>query len=145
MNILRHIKTEFAFALMRLPMKGQWRSFFARIGGVELFGRQHFIGKKVCFDSVAPERIHIGHHVHITEGVLILTHYLDTSSEGIRWTFGDVYIGENVFIGTQSIISKPCSIGNNVIIGAGSVVTKDIPDNEIWAGNPARFIKKRNT
>ena len=33
------------------------------------------------------------------------------------------------------------SIGNNVVIGAGSVVTKDIPDGEVWAGNPARFIQ----
>jgi len=92
---------------------------------------------------VAPERIHIGHHVHITEGVTILTHYLDTKRAGIQWTFGDVWIGENVFIGAHSIISKSCNIGNNVIIGAGSVVTKDIPDNQIWAGNPARFIKQR--
>ena len=54
-----------------------------------------------------------------------------------------MYIGDYSFIGTGTIISKDVRIGRNVIVGAGSVVTKDIPDNEIWAGNPARLIKKR--
>lgn len=34
------------------------------------------------------------------------------------------------------------TIGRNSVVGAGSIVTKDIPDNEVWAGNPARFIRK---
>lgn len=41
------------------------------------------------------------------------------------------------------VICNAVRIGENAIVGAGSVVTKDIPDNEIWAGNPARFIRKR--
>ncbi len=53
-----------------------------------------------------------------------------------------VKIGKNAFIGARSIILKGVNIGKNSIVGAGSVVTKDIPENEIWAGNPARFIKK---
>jgi acetyltransferase-like isoleucine patch superfamily enzyme len=54
----------------------------------------------------------------------------------------EVTIGDNVFIGAHSTILKGVTIGNNAIIGACSVVTKSIPDNEIWAGNPARFIKE---
>lgn len=50
-------------------------------------------------------------------------------------------IGNNCYIGTGSIIMNPVTIGNNVTIGAGSVVTKDIPDNCIVAGNPAKVIK----
>lgn len=55
-----------------------------------------------------------------------------------------IIIKENAFIGGHSIILKGVEIGENSIVGAGSVVTRNIPDNEIWAGNPAKFIKKIN-
>lgn len=51
-------------------------------------------------------------------------------------------IGDNVYIGAESIIMNPVNIGDNVIIGAGSVVTKDIPSNCIVAGNPAKIIRR---
>ncbi len=53
-----------------------------------------------------------------------------------------IIIGDNVFIGAYSIILKGVVIGNNSIIGAGSVLTKSVGENEVWAGNPARFIRK---
>lgn len=53
-----------------------------------------------------------------------------------------VLIKEGAFIGAHSIILKGVTIGRHSVIGAGSVVTKDVPDGEIWAGNPAKFIKK---
>jgi acetyltransferase-like isoleucine patch superfamily enzyme len=55
-----------------------------------------------------------------------------------------VKIGDNVWIGMNSCILPGVEIGDNAIIGAGSIVTKNIPSNEIWIGNPARFIKKLN-
>lgn len=55
---------------------------------------------------------------------------------------GPVVIEDNVFIGSSCTILKNVTIGRNSIVGAGSVVTKSIPADEIWAGNPARFIKK---
>jgi acetyltransferase-like isoleucine patch superfamily enzyme len=53
-----------------------------------------------------------------------------------------IIIKDGAFIGGGSIILKGVTIGENAIIGAGSVVTKDIPPYEIWAGNPAKFIRK---
>ena len=55
-----------------------------------------------------------------------------------------VLIKKNAFIGAHSIILKGVVIGENTVIGAGSVVSTNIPDNEIWAGNPIRFIRKIN-
>lgn len=52
-----------------------------------------------------------------------------------------IIINKGAFVGAHSIILKGVSIGENSIIGAGSVVTKSVPSNEIWAGNPARFIR----
>lgn len=53
-----------------------------------------------------------------------------------------IIIKNNAFIGANCFVCKGVTIGENSIVGACSVVTKSIPDNEIWAGNPARFIKK---
>lgn len=56
-----------------------------------------------------------------------------------------VVIGNNVFIGAGSVILKGVTIGDRAIIGAGSVITHSIGEDEIWAGNPAVFIRKNNS
>ena len=53
-----------------------------------------------------------------------------------------VILKSNCFIGAGSIVLKGVTVGRNSIVGAGSVVTRDIPDNEIWGGSPAKFIKR---
>ena len=54
----------------------------------------------------------------------------------------EITIGDNVWIGGNSVICPGVNIGNNVVIGAGSVVTKDIPDWSLAAGNPCKVIRK---
>lgn len=141
-----HLCSVLAFALMRLPMPRTWRTGFVRLGGVQLKGKRYFIARDVQFDSMYPQNITLHDDVHLTSGVRLLTHMLDTSNpdlEDIHWKEGHIEIGEHAFIGTGSIITGNVRIGRSTIVGAGSVVTKDIPDNEIWAGNPARFVKRR--
>ncbi len=53
-----------------------------------------------------------------------------------------VVIRQGAFIGAHSIILKGVTVGRHSVIGAGSVVVCDVPDNEVWAGNPAVFVKK---
>lgn len=83
--------------------------------------------------------------MQITRGVIILTHGYDWSV--LKGVYGDILgssgkvkIGDNVFIGMNAIILKGVHIGNNVIIGAGSIVNKNVPDNCVVAGNPAKVI-----
>lgn len=99
---------------------------------------------------IAHANIIIKNNVKIGCGVKIYTsdfHSLDpkirASIEDLKYKkVSSVTINSNAFIGAGSIILKGVTIGRNSIIGVGSVVTKDVPDNEIWAGNPARFIRK---
>ncbi len=93
------------------------------------------------FDTIHPEMITIESDVLICMKSIILTHYIDGITG--KFFFGNVYIKRGAFLGANTIIVKPVTIGENAVVGAGSVVTKDIPDGEVWAGTPAKFIKKR--
>ena len=128
----------------RIPMSGRLRARFVKWGGVNIKNpKKTYIGENVVFDSLHPELITIGERVHITLSTVIYTHHLDTTKLDDFWKKGEVKIGDGTFIGAHTIICNSVVIGKNVIVGAGSVVTKSIPDNEIWGGNPARFIKNR--
>lgn len=111
------------------------------------------IGENVGMSSTAiicHNIIEIGNNVQIGGNVVIYDtdfHSLNSSYRKDRMTDVEntktkpVKIGNNAFIGAHSTILKGVQIGENVIVGACSVVTKSIPDNEIWAGNPAIFIR----
>lgn len=85
--------------------------------------------------------IEIGNDVSLAPNVHILAHDASTWWFLEHTKIKNVKIGNRVFIGAGSIIMPGITVGNDVIIGAGSVVTKDVPDNCIHAGNPARFMQ----
>lgn len=60
-----------------------------------------------------------------------------------RTEISPIVIGNDVWIGSRTLIMKGTHIGNGAIVAAGSVVTKDIPPYEIWGGNPAHFLRSR--
>ena len=111
-------------------------------GGVKIMDPKHtFIGTDINWDTVHPDKIIIESGVRLTARSCILTHFINPQTGGFE--SGEVRIKKNAFIGTGTIITKPVTIGERAIVGAGSIVTKNIPDDEVWAGNPARFIRKR--
>lgn len=140
---LSRIKKVIFIHLQHLPMKSRgWRPYFVKLGGVNVKSvNKVFIGEDVLFDTNYPEDIIIEEGVRLTSGVKIVTHFYNPIE--IRYDRGKVRICKGAYIGMNTLIVKPVTIGENAVVGAGSVVTKDIPAGEIWAGNPARFIKKR--
>ena len=91
--------------------------------------------------------ISIGNNVMFAPNVSLFTaaHPIDPElrNSGIEFAM-PIIIGDNVWIGGNSVVMPNVTIGNNVVIGAGSVVTKDIPDNCIAVGNPCRVLRQIN-
>ena len=95
-----------------------------------------------------PHLVQIGDHVRITSNVVFITHdggvwvlrHLNKELADID-RLGSITIGNNVHIGNNAVIMPNVTIGNNVIIGVGAIVTKNIPDNSIAVGIPARVIE----
>ena len=101
--------------------------------------------RHTSIDIQKPHLISIGSYCKITTGVIILAH--DYSISVARRVFGEFIggtaptkIGDNCFLGMNSIILPGTTIGNNCIVGAGSVVGGKYPDNVVIAGNPARVV-----
>ena len=138
-KILFFIARKFPF----LP--AEFRAWLHRMAGVRIARPfKTFIGADVFFDDLFPGDISVGEKTIITEGTRILAHFVDPSWDDFDHMYrGKVIIGSKVFIGMNTVISKPVTIGDGAIIGANSVITKDIPSYTIYAGNPAVFIKNR--
>ena len=84
--------------------------------------------------------IEIGDNVTMAPRVHILCHDASTKTFLNYTKIGRVTIGDNVFIGAESVVLPGVTIGNNVVIGANSTVTHDVPDNTVVAGSPARVL-----
>lgn len=115
---------------------------YAKYIGVK-WGNGGRCSRRVEFGS-EPYLIKIGDNCTITSGVNFVTHdgsaCLAKDEKGRRYYYAPIVVGNNVFIGINSIIMPGVCIDDNVIIGAGSIVTKSIPSGYIVAGNPAKII-----
>jgi acetyltransferase-like isoleucine patch superfamily enzyme len=140
MNILSRI----VFKLrLKIASDHQRAYVYAKYLDIQI-GRGARITGNVTFGS-EPYLIEIGDNVTITQEVKFNTHdggvgVLRQKHPGLN-VFGKIIIGNNVFIGAATQIMPGVTVGNNVVIGAGSIVTRDIPDNVVAAGVPARVIK----
>lgn len=116
---------------------------YARKIGVNMQGKVYIYGKINW--STEPWLITLGRNVHITNGVIFITH--DGGTLLFRGEIPDleitkpITVGSDVYIGNNVMIMPGVTIGSRVIIGAGAVVTRDIPDNSVAVGIPARVIK----
>ena len=118
---------------------------YAKKIGVNMGENLHLYGEVNW--GTEPWLITLGSDVHITNHVSFINH------DGGTLLFRDrvpdleitkpITVGDRVYIGNNVLILPGVNIGNDVIIGAGAVVTRDIPDNSVAVGVPARVIKDR--
>jgi len=110
------------------------RAVFVRVFGMDIHPTAQ-LSLSAKPDMTFPKGVHVGAHSYLAFNTRVLTH------DRTRGLYLHTRIGENCFIGGESIILPGITIGDNCVIGAGSVVTKDVPPRCIAAGNPAKIIR----
>lgn len=133
--------------LLSIIQKHRWNRKIKRLraGGAEIGKNIAWFSNDIVVDESRPYLLHIGDYCKVTKGCVILTH--DYSLSVMRRVYGvwigegqSTFIGDNCFIGMNSIVLMGSHIGNNCIVGAGSIVHGYFPDNVVIAGSPARVI-----
>lgn len=126
-----------------------------KIGAFVEIQKKAVIGKncKISSHTFICSGVKIGNNCFIGHGVVFindnypqsvsLANRLETENEWNK-RFVKTVIEDNVSIGSNCTVLGNIKIGRNSLLGAGSVVTKNIPAGQIWAGNPAKFIRKRS-
>lgn len=92
----------------------------------------------------ATNGIRLGNNIEFGPGVKLISSNHEPTNFSKHLKCKPIVIGNNVWIGANSIILPEVKIGNNVIIGAGSIVVKNIPSNVIAVGNPCNVIKLKD-
>jgi len=113
------------------------------------YGYNIFVGENFSanFDCVILDvcEVRFGDNCMLAPGVHVYTatHPLDPTERNSGKEYAKpIIFGDNVWIGGSAVINPGVSIGDNVVIASGSVVTKDVPNNIVVGGNPAKIIKK---
>ena len=118
---------------------------YARDQGVCIGENCRILGHDKGRFGSEPYLVSLGDHVTITSGVTFLTHdggvWVFRSTEPKLEVVAPIKVGNNVFIGLNTLILPGVKIGDNCVIGAGSIVTKNIPPNSVAVGSPCKPIK----
>lgn len=117
--------------------------FYCDYGSHIHVGKNFFANYNCTIIDVA--QVKIGDNCMLAPNVAIYTagHPLHPDTRNTQYEYGiEVSIGDNVWIGGNSVILPGVHIGSNTVIGAGSVVTKDLPDWVVAAGNPCRVVRQ---
>ena len=120
---------------------GLFPPFFTDCGKNIHLGKNVFINAGCRFQDQGG--IYIGDGTFIGHNVILATlnHDLNPNTRADMYP-KPIHIGKKVWIGSGAIVLPGVSIGDNSVIAAGSVVTKNVPENVVYGGNPAKFIKK---
>lgn len=165
-KIVRRIDAiDMEFEMMVLRCVGHmpshhFRRFFYRLGGMHIgkgstihigatfydsrnitIGEDSLIGENAVLDG--RDSLSIGSHVDIASEVMMYNAEHDVQSADFHAVTAPIKIEDYVFIGPRAIILPGVTIGKGAVIGAGAVVTKDVPENTIVGGVPAKEIGKR--
>ncbi len=147
-ELVRAIRLRVLHKIAKVCHPSALRIALHRLRGVEI-GKGVFIGEGVHFDDTAPELIKLSDGVRIAAFTVILTHKRDICNhykKGMKAVdvpkkYAEVFLEEDVQIGTRAIIMPGVKIGKGSIVGAGAVVCKDIPEYSLVVGVPAEIVK----
>jgi acetyltransferase-like isoleucine patch superfamily enzyme len=114
---------------------------FFKPSNIEI-GKDSIIGIRSFLDG--RDKLTIGDHVALASEVMIYNSQHDIDSPDFRPVNAPVIVEDYVFIGPRAVILPGVKIGKGAIVGAGAVVTKDVSENSVVGGVPAREIRKRN-
>jgi len=138
LEVTNPVRTAYNTAMIGLvqifPVPKIGRAIFRHLGAV--IGNNGTTGVNSKIDNYFPKLIEIGDRVALGYGSVITSHF---SMEPGHICIGSTKIGDNTLVGLESVIG-PVNVGKNVRVNARSVVMRNIPDNAIVAGNPARVI-----
>lgn len=139
-RILNTLKVKFAETSSERYIK------YLRDKGVLIGSNCHIDPKTSIIDITRPSLVEIGNNVYMNSYFTLLTHdfvsgvFINSDREFLP-SSGKVKIGDNCRFGRNVMILKGVTIGDNVFIGANSVVNKDIPSNSVAVGNPCKVVK----